>query len=329
MFRTIFLLTIFLLFFTGLKAQGIDYVHPQKASFQHASICTVFKIIGLKKDKGNKGPDNFYTRKKPLKRLYRKHRIMDDKFEGRAVYHFVPKEKTAQKHILYLHGGAYTSNFMKQHWLFISKLVRKKNVALTAPDYPLAPESDWKKNIAFVLNCYRNLLKTTASENIIFMGDSAGGGLSLALAMAVRDAGLPQPGQVIMLAPWLDLQMRNPEIEKLEKKDPMLNIADVTHSAMSYAVEEANLTEPYVSPIFGDINNLAPMSIFIGGRDVLKADTEKFRTNCKAARISINYFYYPKMMHVWMLASFFPESKKAFKQIGSLIESKSNSHEKR
>jgi acetyl esterase/lipase len=73
------------------------------------------------------------------------------------------------------------------------------------------------------------------------------------------------------------------------------------------------------------------MSIFIGGRDVLKADTEKFKAKCTAQGIVTDYFYYPKMMHVWMLAAFLPESKKAFSQIASLIDSKTNSsvYEKR
>lgn len=322
MVRILFLSLFFLLKTPVLNAQVIDYAHPRKASFQHQLVCSFFKTIGLKKDKENKGPDNFYTRKKPLNKLFRKHTFILEMHEGRFVYHISSKKSHSDLTILYLHGGAYTANFMKQHWLFMSKLISNLQVSVVAPDYPLAPESNWKQNIDFMLGCYQNLLRTTAAENIIFMGDSAGGGLSLALAMAARDAGLPQPQQIIMLAPWLDLEMQNPEITKLEKSDPMLNLTDVKKSAMSYAKNKSDLTEPYVSPIFGDIKNLAPMSIFIGGRDVLKADNNIFKSKCSEANIPINYFYYPKMMHVWMLAGFFPESKTAFTQIGTLIGSK-------
>ena len=324
MIRSIVLFLLFLVTIAGLEAQALDYVHPKRASFQHGLVCAVFKTIGLKNSKESSGADNFYTRKKPLKKLTRKYFFRQEMLQGRPVYHFKPQNKKSALTVIYLHGGAYTANFMKQHWQFISKMLRKNEVAVLAPDYPLAPESDWKKNVDFVLNCYRNLLKTTPADSIIFMGDSAGGGLALVLAMAARDANLPQPKQIVMLAPWLDLQMQNPEISKMERKDPMLNINAVKKAAGSYATNEALLVEPYVSPIFGDIKGLAPMSVFIGGRDVLKADCEIFRDKCKVANIPVNYFYYPKMMHVWMLAAFFPESKKAFSQISSLIASNPN-----
>jgi acetyl esterase/lipase len=134
-----------------------------------------------------------------------------------------------------------------------------------------------------------------------------------------------------MLAPWLDLTMENPEIVSLEKRDPMLNLKTVKKAAMSYAADSNSLRNPYVSPIFGNLEQLAPMSIFIGGRDVLKADTDKFREKCMAAGMPINYYFYPKMMHVWMLAPFLPESEKAFLQIGKLLETKPKaiSHEER
>jgi len=330
MFR-ILLVLMLTLAYTGLGAQNIDYVHPRKASFQHSLICTVFKAIGLKKDKENRGPDNYYTQKKPLKKLYAKHKIREEMIEGKTVFHISQQNKPGGLHVIYLHGGAYTANFMKQHWGFISRLITENNVSVLAPDYPLAPESDWKKNIHFVLLCYQSLLKTVSAENIVFMGDSAGGGLSLALAMAARDAGLAQPGQIIMLAPWLDLTMENPEIVTLEKRDPMLNLKTVKKAAMSYAADSNSLRNPYVSPIFGNLEQLAPMSIFIGGRDVLKADTDKFRAKCTGTGMPINYYFYPKMMHVWMLAPFLPESKKVFLQIGKLLDSNPNifSHEKR
>ena len=331
MILRILLLTLFLSKIAWLNAQGIDYVHPNKASFQHSLICTVFKVVGLKKGKTNSGPDNFYTRKKPLKKLYRKHIIEKIKVDDRDVYILAPRKVKSGFTVIYLHGGAYTANFMKQHWLFISKLVRKKAVKVIAPDYPLAPDFNWRHNLSFVLKCYRKALESTPADSIILMGDSAGGGLALALAMAARDEGLAQPHQIIMLAPWLDLQMGNPEIAKLEKNDPMLNLKIIHKAAMSYALDNASMTNPYVSPINGNLLELAPMSIFIGGRDVLKADTKKFKAMCEVQGIETDYFYYPKMMHVWMLAAFLPESKKAFSQIGNLIDSKTKSsvYEKR
>lgn len=315
-----YLLFVFLsIFLMKAEAQIIDYTHPLKASSQNKSLLFALKMSGVKKDKKKAAGKTVMTRKKPIRKLYRKHKVSLEKKGVHTVYTLAPKKAANGKVILYLHGGAYTADFLKQHWQFMSKLV-KAGFTVVAPDYPLAPQYTWRENIPFVMDVYKNLLKKVPADSVVFMGDSAGGGLALALAMAAGDAGMPQPKHILMLAPWLDLGMKNPEIEKLEKDDPMLNLKSINRSALMYAGDSSSLDEPYVSPIFGSLDEVAPMSLFVGGRDVLHADAEIFKNKCKMEGKTLNYFFYPEMVHVWMLVPFLPESKTAFEQILKLIE---------
>lgn len=319
--KSFFLLVIaFILLTNSVNAQVSTYTHLSKASSQNKSLLFALKMSGVKKDKKKPAGNSVVTRKKPIKKLYRKHIVSSEKIGEHFVYSIAPKKEGRGLTVLYLHGGAYTADFLKQHWQFMSKLVLKTGATVIAPDYPLSPEFSWKDNISFVLKVYNKLLATVPADSIVFMGDSAGGGLILALAMAARDAGLPQPKHIVMLAPWLDLEMKNPEIEKLEKRDPMLNLASVKRSAMLYAGDSSALREPYVSPMFGDLKNIAAMSLFIGGRDVLQADAELFKNRCQLESKVLNYYFYPEMIHVWMLVPFLPESELAFIQIKKVLD---------
>ncbi len=314
-----FFVFIFLLGAIFADGQSMQYNHPKKASIQNSFLLLAFKMAGVKKDKKSVDGHNIMTREAPMKKLYRRHIVEKTIQSKQAVYSIRSKKEDRGLTILYLHGGAYTADFLKQHWQFMSKLVRETACNVVAPDYPLTPQHSWKDNIPFVLETYRILLKVTPADSILFMGDSAGSGLIMALALAARDAGLPQPRHIVMLAPWLDLEMKNPEIDKLEKRDPMLNLPSVKRSALLYATDSSNLREPYVSPMFGTLQSLAPMSLFVGGRDVLQADSNVFQQKCSRENVPLNYYFYPKMVHVWMLVPFLPESKFAFKQILAII----------
>lgn len=316
-------LFIFFLYFFSItenQAQSIHYTHAEKASYQNKSLLFALKIAGVKKEKKKPIGNSVMTRKKPIRKLQRIHNVSKEKTGDHKVYSIRPKKEGRGLTILYLHGGAYTANFFKQHWLFISKLVKETGSTVIAPDYPLAPKYTWRHNIPFVIDVYKNLLKNVPADSIVFMGDSAGGGLALVLAMAAADEGLPQPKHIVMLAPWLDLQMRNPEIIKLDKNDPMLNLTSVKRSALLYAGDTNSLSEPFVSPMFGNLDKIAPMTLFVGGRDVLHVDAEIFKNKCKTQAKALNYFFYPEMVHVWMLVPFLPESDLAFRQILNVID---------
>ena len=148
------------------------------------------------------GRFDFYNCKEPPKEIYRICNVGKSQVGGRNVFVLSPKNHVSSNHILYLHGGAYVQSFVKQHWRFLSMLVRETNCTVTAPDYPLAPEYNYKHAFEMLVPLYRQILKSVKPKNTLLMGDSAGGGLALALAQKIKLENLPSPDQLILLSPF-------------------------------------------------------------------------------------------------------------------------------
>ena len=250
---------------------------------------------------------------KPSKKVYDKHRVSTREVKGRTVWTIAPKERAAEKHILYLHGGGYVNGFSKFHWRFIANLVGELNCTVVAPDYPLTPEYRVGDVFDLVLPLYEELLGAAGASNLIVMGDSAGGGMGLALAMLARDRGIAQPSDIVLLSPWLDVTMTNPDAEKIDRFDPFLDLSGLRYLGEIYA-GEMSPTNYLVSPIYGSLESLAPIMLLIGTHDLFVADCRKFRDRAEAEAIRIDYHEYEEMIHVWMLIPS-PEEKKAAKAI--------------
>lgn len=262
------------------------------------------------------GKFDFYQCTQPPKALQRicvleKHRV-----NGRNVFTLKPKGNFSGKRILYLHGGAYVQNFVRQHWSFLGELIKSLQCEVIAPDYPLAPRHTWKETFAMLEIVCKESLQFDPS-NFILMGDSAGGGLALALAQKMKQDNLPQPGQIILLSPWLDITLNNPDIKNVDEIDPFLGIKGLKKAGKAFAGD----TDPrhyLLSPINGTLDGLGKISLFIGSRDLLVADARRFKALAESRGVRINYFEYEGMVHVWMLLNF-RESKQAKQQIIELI----------
>lgn len=219
--------------------------------------------------------------------------------------------------VIYLHGGAYVQGFTKFHWSFITQMVEEAQCAVIAPDYPLAPVHTYETTFELVESVYRKVIVSNPPSSVVLMGDSSGGGLALALAQKLKEKGMPQPSQIILLSPWLDITLSNQEIKNLDSKDPFLGIEGLTEAGLKYAGGK----DPFhfqLSPIYGSLNGLGAISVFVGTREILVADTRKLKRIADASGIPIAYFEYPDMVHAWMLFDF-PESRRAKEQIFRLI----------
>jgi acetyl esterase/lipase len=254
---------------------------------------------------------------RPPKLLNRKNNIEEYYQNRNSIYICHPEKKKTSKVILYLHGGAYFTRIMLPHWIFIRKLSNRFGMDIYVPDYPTAPAYNYLQTNDFVLTAYKKLLEDHKADDIYFFGDSAGGGLSLTLAQQIRGKGLPLPSGLFLLSPWLDVSMTNPEIREIEKDDFMLSLDNLLIAGELYA-EEADLKDPLISPIYGDIQGLPQINLFIGTNDLLLPDCRRFRQIAHDENISINYFEYDKMFHCWMLFPI-PEAQKVLEKIGELI----------
>ena len=253
------------------------------------------------------------TYTEPSRRLHRKHRISKREVNDHLVWTVAPKENAGEKHVIYLHGGAYVNSFASQHWALMSKLVETLNCTVVAPNYPHAPEHCVTDVFDLLVPMYNELAARVGSANVTLMGDSSGGGISLALAQRLREGGGEQPGNIILLSPWLDATLSNPEIAEFDKIDPFLGVEGLKYGGEVYA-RDVEPKSYLVSPVYGSLKNLAPITLFIGTRDILYPDCRKLRNNAAAEGVKINYREYEGMVHNWMLGPM-PEARQAIAEI--------------
>lgn len=258
------------------------------------------------------------TYTEPSRRLHRKHRVDKRDVNGHLVWTIAPKDNGCGKQIIYLHGGAYVNSFASQHWEFMSKLVDALGCTVTAPNYPHAPEYHVHDVFEFLLPLYLKLEAEAGGANVTLMGDSSGGGISLALAQRLREDGLPQPGNVVLLSPWLDATLSHPEIVDIDKIDPFLGVDGLKYAGAAYA-RNVDPKSYLVSPVYGSFRNLAPVTVFIGTRDVFLPDCRKLRERAAAEGVTIDYREYDRMVHNWMLGPM-PEAKQVLREIVELLQ---------
>jgi len=292
------------------------------ASAQSKIFNILLRLInkkGLLKRQFAKGSFNAFTSPSPPRRIFQACTIDIYQINNHNVFTLQPKHNGSKKHILYLHGGAYVTGFIKLHWHFLKDLIANTQCSITAPDYPLAPKHTYKEVLEMMVKLYRKLLQTVHPDDLILMGDSAGGGLALALAQKLKVENLPQPNHIILLSPWLDITLSNPDIAMIDPIDPFTGIEGLRLAGKAYAGSD-DPSYYLLSPINGALDGLGKISVFVGTREILVADTRKLRAMMEAKGVSINYNEYRDMIHVWMLLHF-PESRKAKREIVELIRS--------
>jgi len=227
--------------------------------------------------------------------------IRRDDSLGHACYTMAPKTRAPSAvRLLHLHGGAYVTGITEHHWRFLARLIESTGCAVTVPIYPLAPEGNHRAAFAFVTEIYRRLAAATAPQDIVLSGDSAGGGFALALAQTLAAADLPQPRDIVMISPWLEITARNPGIAAVQPHDPWLAVPGALEAARLWAAGD-NPADAKLSPINGPIAGLGRLSVFIGTRDILLPDCRDLRDRAAREGVPLRYVEQPGMIHVWPL----------------------------
>jgi len=257
------------------------------------------------------------TYTEPTRKHRRKYHVTKRDVGGHLVWTIAPLRNAGSKHVIYLHGGAYVNSFASQHWGFMTRLVKATGCTVTAPNYPHAPEYHVRDLFEFLLPLYAELVAVAGSTNVTVMGDSSGGGISLALAQLLRETGGEQPANVVLLAPWLDVTMSHPEIPVYDRIDPFLGYEGLKYAASLYATD-VDPRDYLASPIYGSLKDLAPISLFIGTRDIFLPDCRRLRDKAVAEGVKLNYREYDAMLHDWMLITL-PESKQALCEIVEIV----------
>lgn len=203
---------------------------------------------------------------------------------------------TAQA-ILYLHGGAYRAGSWRTHAALTSHLAQHSNAAVYVPNYRLAPEHPFPAALNDAIACYEYLLQQGyLTKHITVMGDSAGGGLTLSLLLALREKAMPLPASYVLLSPWADLTHPHRE----HSDDAMLTWAGLDAHADSYAGNEPR-DHPHISPALGPLEGLPPGLIIVGTREILLADAEQLYQRLRSANSPVELQVFEGMWHVFPL----------------------------
>lgn len=244
----------------------------------------------------------------PSARHRRQARITLAPLDGHPVYRVAPTGRSGEPapagRILYLHGGAYVRPINRHHWNFVVDLAGRSGCEIVVPLYPLAPRHNGLTAFDFVSRLYRR--ESADPRPLILMGDSAGGGLALALAGWIRDQSLPAPRQLVLLSPWLDVEIPHPQALQLQAADPMLTLDGLRRAGRAYAGPLGG-AHPVISPARGDPRGLPPMAIHVGGRELIGPDVIDYAVRVRALGGSVELNRVPAMMHVWPLLGF-PEA---------------------
>ncbi|MCI5744968.1 MAG: alpha/beta hydrolase [Erysipelotrichaceae bacterium] len=219
--------------------------------------------------------------------------------------------------IIYLHGGAYISQPVAYQWKFCASIANSLDVEIIFPIYPLTPNHHFDEAFDFIDKIYNEQLKRNIK--ILLMGDSSGGGLAMSYLEYLANNNLKQPTKTILISPWLDLSMSQPQIYEYERKDPMLAIAPLKKSASLWA-NNNDLKDYRISPFFGNVKNINNVTLFTGTREILYPEINAFYTKLKDNNVDAHLYVGNNMNHDFPL---YPinEAKKAMKYILDLLHS--------
>ena len=223
-----------------------------------------------------------------------------EEFNGRKVFIVTPKEELSNTKILYFHGGSYMAEMSDYHWNFIKKLVTDTKSTIIIPDYPLTPKYNYKDVYNMVEPLYKEVIEKIDVNNLIVIGDSAGGGLALGLLEKVSGENLPIPSKTILISPWLDVRLTNPEIDEVQKEDKELNKEALKVAGIAYAGDDG-IDSYLVNPIDGDLSKLSNVTILTGTSDILNPDVHVLEEKGKEQGIDINVKEYEGAGHIWII----------------------------
>lgn len=225
--------------------------------------------------------------------------------------------------ILQLHGGAYMSPIRNAYYVFAGLYNEvSRGCSVLTPDYRVAPENPYPAALEDALASYQWLLdKGYYGEQIIVAGDSAGGGLAMALCMYLKDHHMPMPGGIVAMSPWTDLTASGESYETNFDKDPLFGN---TRESMIYVNDYAGDHDKmncYISPLFGDFRDFPPMLIQVGSLEMLLSDSVSVAAKAREQGVRVRLSIYEGMFHVFQMAYLnIPESKKAWAEVGRFID---------
>jgi acetyl esterase/lipase len=224
--------------------------------------------------------------------------------------------------ILYLHGGGYVLGSINTHRQLCGWLAKESDARVLAIDYRLAPEHPFPAAVDDAVAAYDWLLSQGADPNsIAIAGDSAGGGLTAATLVALRDGGRALPAAGVLMSPWTDLAITGESIRTRAAIDPMLQGGEGVNGMAANYLGNADPKTPLASPLYADLQGLPPLLIQVGTNEVLFDDSVRFDAAARSAGVEVTFEAWNGMMHVFQtMAWMLPEAREANAAIGRFVK---------
>jgi epsilon-lactone hydrolase len=232
----------------------------------------------------------------------------------------VPPNAQAGRVLMYLHGGGYIMCSAEFHRGLVARLARVAGVRALNVDYRLAPDHPFPAAVDDATVAYRWLLEQGFEPNqIVMAGDSAGGGLTLATLVKLRDLGVPLPSAAICISPWVDLEMKGETMVSKAQADPYVTKCMLKFMAGHY-LGETDPSTPLASPLNADLHGLPPLLIQVGSAETLLSDATRIAERAGVADVDVTLEIWKNMVHGWhFFALFLPEGQKAIERVGQFI----------
>ena len=236
------------------------------------------------------------------------------------------KKVTSNKTLLYLHGGGYVACGPETHGALITQLSLITNCHVVFPIYRLAPENPFPAAIEDALATYKNLLEVGINANEIFIaGDSAGGGLTLALLQKIKSEELPMPSCAIVISPWTDLTLSGNSIQERGHRDPMIKPGPAMQITVNAYCGGEDASNPLISPLFADYKDMPPIQIQVASEETIYDDSSRLYEKLKEENPGkVEFIEWKGLFHVfqafcsgWLAI---PEAKKSLKSIAKFVD---------
>ncbi len=222
--------------------------------------------------------------------------------------------------MLYLHGGGYFACSAETHRA-ITVAWARLGYRVFAANYRLAPEHCFPTAVEDAVAAYRGLLNEGhPADQMVVAGDSAGGGLALALLVALREAGMPLPAAAALFSPWTDLAVTGESVQRNRRRCAMFEAAGLEKGASIY-LKDANPRAPLASPLYADLTGLPPLVIHVGADELLRDDSVRLAERARAAGVVVQLKIWPVVPHVWQLAQGrIPEASRSLREAAAFLE---------
>jgi epsilon-lactone hydrolase len=232
----------------------------------------------------------------------------------------VPPGADTERVLLYFHGGGYVMGSINTHRAMVARMARAARARALLIDYRLAPGHPFPAAVEDATAAYRSLLAQGCKpRKIALAGDSAGGGLTLATLLALRDAQTPLPACAVPISPWTDVEGTGASVKTKASRDPMVREADLLRYGALYG-GNTDLRNPLVSPLHGDYRGIPPLLIQVGEAEIILDDSTRVAERAKQAGVQMDLEVWDEMVHVWhVFAKLLPEAQQAIEKVGSYV----------